>query len=139
MATHRGWWRNTIECLFELNPVGGERLYQVGFGVVSHHRDLIRWLQTIESFTRRPMHLITVSIKTHPLRATLNRVTAIDEQHHRERQLVRAKVRDLLFRAVFVKLEVLSIQPSDNASSILLHHERIDLNQVSVDLDDVIA
>jgi hypothetical protein len=85
------------------------------------------------------MHLITVSIKTHPLRATVNRVTAVDQQHHRERQLVGAKVRDLLFLAVFVKLEVFSIQSSDNASSIFLHYERIDLNQVSVDLDDVNA
>ena len=59
--------------------------------MVSHHRDLIYELKTIESFTRGMVHLVTVWIET---------AAAIDEQQHGERQTVLAKVRDLLFRAV---------------------------------------
>src|SRR5260370_20891045 len=101
MPTGFSLWRNAIECLFDQYSVGCERLYQIGSGVVSHHRDLIHEFQTIDSFTRRTVHLVTVRIKT---------AAAIDEQHHRERQTVLAKVRDLLFRAVFVNEEVFSVQ-----------------------------
>src|SRR6185436_8796962 len=129
MPTDFHMWRNAIEGLFDQYSVGGERLYQLSAGVVSHDRDLIHEFQPIDGFTRRPVHLVTVRIKT---------AAAIDEQHHRERQTVLAKVRDLLFGSVFVKQEIFQVQTTDNAGGLFLHHQRINLNQVGVDLDDVL-
>ena len=61
----------------------------------------------------------------------------IDSQHHRERQLILAEMGDLLFGSIFVKQEVFFVQTADDARSVLLQHQRIDFDEIDIDLDDI--
>jgi hypothetical protein len=63
--------------------------------------------------------------------------TPIDSHHHRERQLILAEVGDLLFDSIFVKQEVFFVQTADDARSLLLQHQRIDFDEIDIDLDDI--
>ncbi len=74
------------------------------------------------------MHFISKRIET---------TATIDQQKHRQRQSVLTKVRDLLFRAIFEKQEVFFLQTAHHARSFLLQHQRIDGDEIDVNLDDV--
>ena len=81
-----------------------------------------------DGFTCGAVHLVTVWIKTR---------AAIDDQDHRKRQLVLAKVSDLLLRSIFVNQEIFFLQAPDDARGILLQHQRIDFDQINIHLNYV--
>jgi len=60
----------------------------------------------------------------------------IDSHQHRERQLILAEVCDLLFDSIFVKQEIFFVQTADDARSVFLQHQRIDFDEIDIDLDD---
>ena len=47
-----------------------------------------------------------------------------------------AEVSDLLFDPIFVKQEIFFVQTPDDARSVLLQHQRIDFDEIDIDLHD---
>lgn len=50
-------------------------------------------------------------------------------------QTILAEVGDLLFDPIFVKQEIFFVQTADDARSVLLQHQRIDFDEIDIDLD----
>src|ERR1043166_653273 len=133
VRSFRGLW-NVIKRLLDQYSIGRERLNQLSGISEGHHCDLIDRFQTIDCFTGGAMCFIAPDIE----RLRTGRPT-INSYHHRERQLILAEVCDLLFDAIFVKLEILLVQTADRARSVFLQHQRIDFDEIDIDLDDFIA
>src|ERR1700738_2747431 len=61
---------------------------------------------------------------------------AIDQQKDGEWQTVLAEVGDLLLRSVFVKNKIFLFQSTHHARGGFLKHQRVDRDQIDINLDD---
>jgi hypothetical protein len=50
--------------------------------------------------------------------------------------LILAEVCDLLFDSIFVKQEIFFVQTADDARTVFLQHQRVDFDEIDIDLDD---
>jgi hypothetical protein len=123
---------NVIERALDQYAIASKRLNQFSGVGEGHHRDLIHRFETIDRFTGGAMCLVAPHIE----RMRTSR-PSIDSDQHRERQLILAEVCDLLFDSIFVKQEISFLQTADDARSVLLQHQRIDFDEIDIDLNDV--
>src|SRR2546423_10752547 len=103
---------------------------QNGRVCISQHRNFVRRLQTLDCFTRSAMDLFAKWIQT---------AAAIDQKQDRQRQAVLTEVSYLLLRAILIKQEILLLQSANNPCCVLLQDERVDRNEININLYDFIA
>src|SRR2546429_9282636 len=118
--------RDPVERVFNQQAVAGESLEQTGRVVISHHGYFIRRLQTFDCFTRSAMDLVAKWIQT---------AAPINQKQDRQRQTVLTEVSYLLLRAIFIEQKILLLQSANDARRVLLQDERVDGDEVNINLD----
>src|ERR1044072_2468259 len=118
---------NALKRLLDQDSILRESLNQPRGVVISHYGDFISQLQTLDGFTRGPMHLVAKRIET---------AAPIYEKQDGQRQAVLTEIADRLFGSVFINLKVIPGESTDDSRSLLFEHQRIDGHQINVDLED---